>query len=51
MNAAAQLADVWDALADVVQVNPMLAAAWWLCALVLAAALVYTWQRLFNSRM
>jgi hypothetical protein len=51
MNAAAQLADVWDALADVVQVNPVLAAAWWLCAVVLAGILLYTWRRLFNSRL
>jgi hypothetical protein len=49
MNAATQLADVWDALAGVVQVNPLLAVAWWLCAIVLAAALVYAWRQLFNS--
>jgi hypothetical protein len=40
--------EVLSAVADIFQVNPLLAAAWWLTAVVLAILLVYAWQRLLR---
>ena len=45
----AQFTDVWTILGEVFRVNPLLVAAWWLSAIVLACVLVYAWRRLFNS--
>jgi hypothetical protein len=49
MNTSIQLREIAVAVADIFHVNPVLAALWWLAAIVLAGALVYTWQRLLNS--
>ena len=35
----------------IVQVDPVLAALWWLCVIVLAGVLVYAWQRLIDPRL
>ena len=41
-------AEVVSALADVFRVEPLLAASWWLAAVVLAGVLVYAWRRLLG---
>jgi hypothetical protein len=46
---SAGVMQVWDALAAVMVVNPLLAALWLLTAMVLAALLVYGWRRLIGS--
>ena len=38
--------EVLSAVADIFHVNPLLAATWWLAAVVFAVILVYAWQRL-----
>ena len=43
------ITELLSALADVFHVNPLLAATWWLAAVVLAGLLVYAWQRLLGS--
>jgi hypothetical protein len=49
MNTTIQLREIAVAVGDIFNVNPLLAALWWLTAVALAAGLVYTWQRLLNS--
>jgi hypothetical protein len=44
-----ELTEVVVAVADLFHVNPLLAATWWLGAVVLAGIIVYTWQRLLGS--
>jgi hypothetical protein len=46
---ASGLAEVLSNMVDVVHVNPLLAATWWLAAVVLAGLLVYAWRRLLGS--
>jgi len=48
MSISSAFAEIVSALADVFRVDPLLAASWWLAAVVLAGAVVYAWQRLFN---
>ena len=40
--------EVLSAVADVFHVNLLLAATWWLAAVVFAGILVYAWQRLLG---
>ena len=49
MTIAAAVTEVLSTVADIFHVNPLLAAAWWLTAVVLAGLLVYAWQRLLGS--
>lgn len=41
--------EIFSAVADIFHVNLLLAATWWLAAVVLAGLLVYAWQRLLGS--
>ena len=41
--------EVLSAVADIFHVNPLLAATWWLAAVILAGMIVYAWQRLLGS--
>jgi hypothetical protein len=49
MTMPVELTEVVVAVADLFHVNPLLAATWWLAAVVLAGIIVYTWQRLLGS--
>jgi hypothetical protein len=41
--------EVLSVVTDVFHVNLLLAATWWLAAVMLAGLLVYAWQRLLGS--
>jgi hypothetical protein len=41
--------EILSVVTDVFHVNLLLAASWWLAAVVLAGLLVYAWQRLLGS--
>ncbi len=49
MSFSAAVADLMTTLGQVVSVDPLWAALWWLSAVVLAGLLVYVWQRLLGS--
>jgi hypothetical protein len=49
MSFSAAMSQIWDALADVMVVNPLWAAAWLVVVIALAVLLAFGWQRLFNS--
>jgi hypothetical protein len=49
MTMLAAVTEVLSAVGGVFDVNPLLAATWWLAAVVLAGLLLYAWQRLLGS--
>ena len=49
MSFLAAMTDLMTTLGQVVSVDPLWAALWWLSAVVLAGLLVYVWQRLLGS--
>jgi hypothetical protein len=48
MSIASAFVEIVSALADAFRVDPLLAASWWLAAVMLAGALVYAWRRLLG---
>jgi hypothetical protein len=48
MSIASAFVEIVSALADGFRVDPLLAASWWLAAVMLAGALVYAWRRLLG---
>jgi formate hydrogenlyase subunit 3/multisubunit Na+/H+ antiporter MnhD subunit len=45
----AQFSELWSIFGEILHVDPLRAALWWLSAIVFACGLVYAWRRLIGS--